>query len=156
MHDKSEGKGIINTIRDKVKDVLGAGDNDKSKDKDVHMSSTDYNKNKEKDVHISSGADYNKSKDVGVGSGRADFGSSDISAGHASDKQFSGAAGADYSGAKQTVDTKNLGAEHREVGYDKQSNVIPSKEKDSVHKVDVHGSLYTSGAGSTFKTNEAK
>lgn len=179
IHDKSEGesKGIINTIKEKVKDVLGSGDNDKSKDKekDVQM---DYNK-KDKDVHMSSSADYNKNKDVkefgssavGTSAGSAQYqsnlgASSGAGTGYhtsnlgatnlSSDKQFSGTA---YSGAGQaTVDHKNLGAEHRELGYEKQPNVIPSKEKDkeAVHKVDVHGSLYTSGAGSTFKTNEAK
>jgi len=204
MHDKNEGesKGIIHTIKEKVKDVLGSGDNDKSKDKekDVHMGSADYTKKdkdvhmgsadyakKDKDVHMSSGgADYNKTGSVdynkkefgtagvGIASGSSgqqysSLGSSDISSSHqtsnlaassGSDKQFQ-AAGAGYSGAGYsgaTVDHKNLGAEHREAGYDKQSNVIPSKEKDkdSAHKVEVHGSLYTSGAGSTYKTNEAK
>jgi len=208
MHDKSESKGgIINTIKEKVKDVLSSGDSDKSKDKekDVHISSSDYNKKdkdinmsgadytkKDKDIHMSGGADYNKNKDVdrfatvGVASaqpatlgassgssayhtsnlgasgssnlgasGSSNLGSSNLS----SDKQFSSAgAGTGYGAGQVTVDHKNLGAEHREVGYDKQSAVIPSKEKekDTVHKVDVHGSLYTSGAGSTFKTNEAK
>lgn len=202
MHDKNEGEnkgGIIHTIKEKVKDVLGSGDNDKSKDKDwnkdkdVHMSSADYNKNKDKDVHMSAGADFNKNKEsekfgsstVGVGSsssgqyssnlGSSNLGASsdisrqqhaDLGASHASDKQFvAGSSGAGYSSgsaysgvAQPTVDHKNLGAEHREVGYDKQSNVIPSKEKDkdAAHKVEVHGSLYTSGAGSTYKTNEAK
>jgi len=174
MHDKSDNKGgIINTIKEKVKDVLGSGDNDKIKDKELHK------KTDEKFVGVaggssgSSGAQYHSSDlgssnlgSSGVSSGSAGMGSSNLGSSNLShEKQFgttgtsAGYSGATYSGAGQaTVDHKNLGAEHREVGYDKQSNVIPSKEKDkdSVHKVDVHGSLYTSGAGSTFKTNEAK
>lgn len=174
MHDKSDNKGgIINTIKEKVKDVLGSGDNDKIKDKELHK------KTDEKFVGVaggssgSSGAQYHSSDlgssnlgSSGVSSGSAGMGSSNLGSSNLShEKQFgttgtsAGYSGATYSSAGQaTVDHKNLGAEHREVGYDKQSNVIPSKEKDkdSVHKVDVHGSLYTSGAGSTFKTNEAK
>jgi len=201
MHDKSDNKGgIINTIKEKVKDVLGSGDNDKIKDKELHK------KTDEKFVGVaggssgSSGAQYHSSDlgssnlgssnlgssgvssgsagmssgSTGMSSGSAGMGSSNLGSSNlgssnlSHEKQFgttgtsgtsAGYSGATYSGAGQaTVDHKNLGAEHREVGYDKHSNVIPSKEKDkdSVHKVDVHGSLYTSGAGSTFKTNEAK
>jgi hypothetical protein len=95
------------------------------------------------------------------------------SSGLASDKQFAGStghsSGVGYSSgtgysttstttAAPTIDRVNLGAEHKEVSYDKQPAIIPDKavDKDKSHKVEVHGSLYTSGAGSTFKTNEAK
>jgi hypothetical protein len=186
MHDKEENKGgIINTIKEKVKDVLGSGDNDKikekEKEKDVHMSSsTDYNKNKDVNEKFgsstvgvtgasgssaypssnlaTSGSSSYHTSNLGASSGSSNLGSSNLGASHlSSEKQFSSGTtgvGAGYSGVGQaTVDHKNLGAEHREVGYDKQSNVIPSKEKDkdAVHKVDVHGSLYTSGAGTTFE-----
>lgn len=181
MQDKStEGKGIIGTIKEKVKDVLGSGDNDKSKDKEW---------NKEKDVHIEKNKENEKfgSSTVGVSSGQhasnlgtSSSGQYSSGLGASSGQHSSGLGAGQYSsssaqyssnlGSAQaqpshlndnqfaTIDKKNLGAEHREVGYDKQANVIPSKEKekDTTHKVDVHGSLYTSGAGSTFKTNEAK
>jgi hypothetical protein len=192
MHDKEENKGgIINTIKEKVKDVLGSGDNDKikekEKDKDVHMSSTDYNKNRDvnekfgsstvgvtgtsssssaypsSNLGATSGSSSYHTSNLGASSGSSNLGSSNLGSSNlgashlSSEKQFSSGTtgvGAGYSGVGQaTVDHKNLGAEHREVGYDKQSNVIPSKEKDkdAVHKVDVHGSLYTSGAGTTFE-----
>jgi len=105
-------------------------------------------------ANLASGSTNEKFVSSGAGIGSGQYQSNLPSGGVASDKQFS--AGAGYSGSSQAVDNKNLGAEHRELGFDKQANTIPSKEKDSVHKVDVHGSLYTSGAGSTFKTNEAK
>jgi hypothetical protein len=203
MHDKSEGSkagGIINTIKEKVKDVLQGSGETKEKDKDVHMSSVDKNKEEKfgsSTVGVASSgtsgssAQYHSSNLGSSNLGSSNLGSSNLS----SDKQFVGsAAGTGYSGApvysgaaaapayssaapihsgaapvyssgatahhaQATIDHKNLGAEHRELGYEKQQPaVIPSKEKDkdTAHRVDIQGSLYTSGAGSTYKTNEAK
>jgi len=53
VHTTGENKGIINTIKEKVKDVLGSGDNDKAKDQDKHMTSS-YDKDKNVGVSVSS------------------------------------------------------------------------------------------------------
>jgi len=214
-HESSgEGKGILNTIKDKVMDVLGSGDNDKDKDLKEKNKELEKDKHKDwekKDKFVSSEHDKNVgissdkySSNLGATSGQqhysnlgatsgqqhsSNLGSSNIGSdkyvSSGSDKYASGGIGSDkyvssgsdkfaaHSGVvgasqAETINRTGLGAEHKEVGYDKYSGVIPSKsadkEKDSGHKLDIHASVKTGSAAgstsgsqaSTFKTTESK
>lgn len=211
--------GIINTIKEKVKDVLGSGDNDKDiKDKSWEKEKTlEKDKNLEKDKHISSehdknvgfsgdkyatsekdkySANLNLDKDKKLEKDKnlekdkyaagANFQSGSASMGQDKQNFQSGSAsGANYKAGSaamghhevqsgksdiHTIDRTGLGAEHREVGYDKTANVVPNKnkveDKDTAHKLDVHATVKTGSSagstsgsgfqGATYKTTESK
>lgn len=233
-HSEGGAKGIINTIKEKVRDVLGPSDKEKDieKNKDLehkNLVGTDaaagskYQSNlgasdvqqqhytglgsSSDQQHTALGAtgstDKDKYSNFGASSGQhtatvgintssdkdkySNLGSSSSSSGQygagvgvstSSDKYSSGQHSSNLASDKYsssatqpkpvTVDRTGLGAEHREVGYDKQANVITSKnfdkEKDIGHKVDIHATVKTGDAAgstsgsqaSTYKTTESK